>query len=467
MVTVENPYLRLPSTFIPENFYGSQTLVQLILEEISGFSPHSLELIGLPGMGKSTVLRYLAHPQGALDKNRDWLQKPYQQKPQLIFPVLVEFRLRPTYMHPFIYLYHRFHDAYLDYRKRAKKVLECNLPEFTMAKVEADVAVDTIEQNIKMLADYEIRPVFLLDDFDLAFEKPNMTRDQATRLRPLRDSVAFILVTERPLHRVNPDAAGSPFFQTLPLKRFDGLTLEEARCLITEPLERVGYLFPSKDVDFVLQHTDGHSFLLILGGGALWDTRQQLNLLEKQDTPLSEKHLTILRGRMQKSFEHSFQLYWDRLELNEREALIWLLSDEETSIERHSTALASLQDKGVVRYNLENEQYDFFSPLFANFIRNISGNGNITPPVNFDLELTGLEMKLYEYLRSYKDRICTFEELSQEVWDHIPNGNQEDMDQMKRRIQVTVSRLRKKIQQTGEDIIGVRDQGYRFIPHGS
>ncbi len=126
-------------------------------------------------------------------------------------------------------------------------------------------------------------------------------------------------------------------------------------------------------------------------------------------------------------------------------------------------ALASLEAKGLVKYEQgQGEQpgkYEPFSPLYASFIGNLPAAASPPEP-----NLSGIEAALYTYLRAHQDRICTFAELWREVWKR-PEG-EESADQMRRRMQVTVSRLRKKLPAIGEDINSVRDQGYRFVARG-
>jgi DNA-binding response OmpR family regulator len=81
------------------------------------------------------------------------------------------------------------------------------------------------------------------------------------------------------------------------------------------------------------------------------------------------------------------------------------------------------------------------------------------------LELTGIEASLHQHLRQNPNQVCTFDQLLQEVWSHASSGPGEK-EQQRRRMQVAVSRLRSKLKDagTGEDIINIRDVGYRYVP---
>ena len=60
----------------------------------------------------------------------------------------------------------------------------------------------------------------------------------------------------------------------------------------------------------------------------------------------------------------------------------------------------------------------------------------------------------------------TIGEQEQEIWAQDPTIDTEPNENDKRRrIQVTISRLRSKLKEvTGEDIVSIREHGYRFIP---
>jgi hypothetical protein len=169
----------------------------------------------------------------------------------------------------------------------------------------------------------------------------------------------------------------------------------------------------------------------------------------------------VLRGRLLEDCRRSFQLYWDRLDSAEQRVLKSYTSSEEISSTQYG-ALASLELKGLVRYNAAGLRYEPFSPLFRDFL----GEIDVVPSSFRRLDLTGLEANAYDYLRRHPDRICTYEELWQHVWRRPAGSTEKDAGQMRRALQVTLSRLRAKLRQqsTGENIISVRGQGYRFVP---
>jgi DNA-binding response OmpR family regulator len=461
MAQPNNPYFRLPIGFEPEKYYGSQDWVRFVLEQISARLPQSFEFLGLPGMGKSTLMRYLADPKGAREKQCESLQEPFRTEPHRLFAVLVEFRLLPPDVHPFVYLYNRFCEEYVRYRESMRKAQGLELPEQFLRETvkRPEQAVGLLQEGVEALAEAEARTILLLDDFDLAFEK--LTFDQTSRLRPLRRQVAFVLALERALHVVNPKAAGSRFFQTMPLKRLGGLTAGEARRLIEEPACQSGKPFPKHDVDYILKQSDGHPYLLILAGNALWNLRERLDILENQDVALSEEHLAVLRGHLQEDYRLSFQLYWNHLEPNEQEVLGLLVRDTELADipGRVLDALGPLAEKGLVSYDTEARRYRPFSPLFAEFVeQQVSSAHRVSEP-----PLTGLEANLYDYLRSRMNATCTFDELWHEIWDS-PSMTEIGERERQRRMQVTISRLRNKLKSlNGEDIVSVRGQGYRFL----
>jgi hypothetical protein len=258
----------------------------------------------------------------------------------------------------------------------------------------------------------------------------------------------------QPLHLANKEAAGSPLFQSTPLRRLEGLSSGEARRLLEEPARNERKPFPIDDVELILSQTSGHPYLIILAGRALWDMRRRLNLLDTT-TPLQTEERTMLLGHLAKDFGPSFELYWRRLDPKERE-ILKIFNQSKKPVDNLEKSqykfLSNLLELGLVKY-VPHSGYETFSPLFADFVETVDDT-------EASSNLTGFETRLLDYLRRNANRVCTYEELWQDVWNQ-PLADL-DREQIRRRMQVTVSRLRPKLQ-PGEDIISIRDHGYKFI----
>ena len=452
-----NPFVQLPQGFDPSRYYGSRAWVEQTLENASANPPRSIELIGLPGMGKSTLLQYLADPNGALAQEHSALQHPFRNHPSSMLMVLVEFRLLPTETHPFIYLHDKFFNAYRDYRERSNAQFRKSLPDLIPSKQPGTPvsATTVIEEALTLLKEKGIRIIFLLDDFHLAFGK--LTQAETSRLRPWREMVPFIISTERRLNEVNSEAAGSPFFQMLRIVPFGGLTLAEAKRLIRDPSARAGWAFNSDDINFTVEQAGTHPHLLIVAGAVLWEFRENLRIAKGKKISVSKEHPQIILGHFKERFAATFQMYQEHLAESEWRALTAAL-DGQLSAQDYS-ALAYLERLGLVEFAPEASTYTPFSPLFSEFLK----EKTVSTSSENGAEFVGVEGNLFHYLSHNTDRVCSFDEISTSVWGEIP-PDERGQDILQRRVQVAVSRLRKKLQQAQSgDIISVRGKGYRLL----
>jgi hypothetical protein len=453
---LDNPFLRLPLSVGADSYFGSRALVEFTLQGVSGTPPRSFDFIGLPGMGKSTLLRYLAEPSGALAAAKGALQPPFDANPSMIFPVLVEFRLLPTDSHPFIYLAERFCYDYRVYRRRAGGA-GARLRDFKEAEPPStpEAATTAIEETLTSLGENGVRTVFLLDDFHLAFARLSLA--ETTRLRPWRESAAFVLSTERRLNKVNANAAGSPFFQVLALVPFGGLSPKEAKRLLTEPAAEADWPFHPKDVEFTLRLAGGHPHLLITAGGALWDVRQGLGYTREKSGTISKEHAEVLVGHYKERFAPTFEMYFEHLDDREQEALRAMAAGEVLPL--HQPALAFLMKLGLaVLTPASDAGYHAFSPLFEEFIASLDVRH---VEVRNGVVRSGVEGRLLEYMAQRQGTVCTFEELARHIWGE---KGEQDRDAAQRRVQVAISRLRKRLleSKTG-DVRSVRGKGYKLV----
>jgi len=117
----------------------------------------------------------------------------------------------------------------------------------------------------------------------------------------------------------------------------------------------------------------------------------------------------------------------------------------------------------LIYYDVGERCYRVFSELFRRFVLyeyqatqqpGICAMGEVTDG------LAPLDKKLFDYLKTRPNVICTFEELLQEVWGE-PNAS-------KRGLEAAIHRIRNRIKQldnTGwEYIRNVRGLGYEYRP---
>jgi hypothetical protein len=463
MTKLPNPYATLLE-YSPDHFYGHERTLKLLLEAVSGHpNPRHSELRGLSLMGKSAMLRYIADPAGALARHEKFLHASFRvEGTRRLLPVLVDFQaldLLPERTHPFVYMYARLRETCEETTRSGRPSLPDLSPPGS-PPTDAAAAISRMKLDLIRLEESGVRVVLLLDDFDVAFERIKVT--EAQLLRPWRELVAFVLTSGRRLEEVNPEAGGSLFYQLLLPVTVGILDDASAKALIKEPAKSAGVRFPPEDVQQLLKISGNHPYLLILAGIALWQMREDYDLLRRPETPLPEKLLTSLYYSLRRDFFRTFDLYWEHLS-GEEKAVLTTLADGGSPDVHLKEAASSLLDKGLIVYDLDSDNYRPFSEVLGEYVKSKSeatSPAKVTAP-NF----TSLESSLYEYLRGRPEKVCTFDDLLADVWRVEDDGVAEGAEQLRRKMQVTISRLRKKLKDlTGEDITNVRDEGYRFRP---
>lgn len=465
MSKLPNPYATLLE-YSSDHFYGRERTLKLLLEAVSGHpNPRHSELRGLSLMGKSAILRYVADPDGAIAKHEKVLHASFRADgTRRLLPVLVDFQALdrlPERTHPFIYMYARLRETCAEPARGARPSLP-DLSPLGSPPADAAAAISHMKLDLLRLEEGGVRVVLLLDNFDVAFERIKAT--EAQLLRPWRELVAFVLASDRRLEEVNPEAGGSLFYQLLLPVPVGMLDDSAAESLIKDPAKSAGVKFPPEDVRQLLKISGNHPYLLIQAGIALWQMREDYDLLRRPETPLPEKLLTSLYYNLRRDFFRIFDLYWEELAEEEKAALAAIAEGDSEDVHLKE-AVPSLLDKGLVVYDLDSDSYSLFSVVLGEYVISKAKAENASPAKVAAPNFTSLECNLYEYLRLRPEKVCTFDDLLADVWRVEDGGASEGSEQLRRRMQVTISRLRKKLKDlTGEDITNVRDEGYRFRP---
>lgn len=444
-------------------FVGHGELLRRVAIGLFSTPPGSYQIIGLPGMGKSTLMRYLAQPQQVLAATGN---QAYSSSN--IFAVRVEYRRMPTHAHPFDYLHQEMSLQYQALRQ-SKNLPE--IPELKRPDNYQEHAVDPIMQIDaavnQLMHQHRIRIWFLLDDFDVAVRSLvalDREGDEVTRLRPFKDKVGLILSSEVPLATLVKSAPGSNFLQIIEHRYLGGLNQQSD---VQKLIQAIAGNVPSEgDMALITRYAGGHPYLTALAYGVLQDVRE---FFAVQSSELTSEQREFFWNCLQTEFKNPFTLYWARLSEETRRVLMALVQSREALTDDQMLSLTLPARLGLVKRAQKGDGYRLFSPLFKTFICDIYGmpyeEDPDDEPEPFSVAkraepLSGREKELYLFLKEKGPQGASFEDLWKKVWHGDLNTEGKEI---RARIQVTISRLRSEVRKHGEDIVSIRGQGYRLI----
>lgn len=324
-------------------------------------------------------------------------------------------------------------------------------------------AIDVISRNL------ERQIVILFDEFDEPFE--HLDSRVLLNLRALSDKfgkrLSFVVATTTPLRARSTDSDVSEFIELfVGRQRMLGmLTDAEAKMLAADWAGAEGAALNDHELDFIVEQAGGHAGLiqavtrivLKVGAGAPDESRDQALALARE------------RQEDDQTARAECSKLWRQLEEAERNALIDLVLDPQTSIE--ASYLNGLREKGV----LISEPPRLFSAHFLGFVRRqrrarqaaqagvwvdvdageVSVDGQPVPT------LTDLEYRLLLLLWGRLDKLCDKFQIVEGVWgqDYI-----DEVDDA--RIEKLVSRLRAKLEEDPGNpryLVTVRGRGYKLV----
>lgn len=442
-----NPYYEFMQAN-PPVVIGRDQLIKEILSGVVDSNRFSYQIVSLRNFGASTLLRYLVHPKGARS------QEPFRS--------LIAERLKPGKQLKIIYL---------DFLKMPGK----SLPQETyklsswiheqLSKDDEIPIEDSDQADLKIFhltralsqASEKFEIVLLFDHFDNALQK--LDKKEATQLHPLLAYSSIITATELPLVKLNEDSASSLFGSNFYPVSLDPLNTQDALTLLREPIKD----YPGLDLKFrtILQWVGAQPYYLLKGAAECFDLQQRFNNLSWEDRK------EFARIKLMENFRVEFIRYWNHLLHGEPEALIWLTTrqDQKKELSRHRNALLDLITKGLV---IQNTQYLPFSELWRDFIREKAQEEETrhnSPAVHAYLNeiFSPQELRLFQYLQTNKNNVCTYEDLAQILWSSRdrPKAYLQTLRQM-------ILNIREKIsgnEQVRGKIINRRKTGYEYRLH--
>lgn len=457
MKQIINPFSHMLATFDPKKFFGRDDERQSILPGISSTSSGSFAVAGMRTIGKTALLKYLCDPMGAREQDERLLGAYGPGRPGRLEFVYVDlFQLDGSKVLPSLCQTLVRSDALRGFASSS-----------SVREMETDVSSPqmkaALKETLKAAQGDRMRVVICLDHLDTALQSLGTENEEF--LRHLTNySVAYVIATERTLDKFKKDRLiSSPFlnlFMPLSLKL---LSEEEARQLICSPLEETDApdRFTPGEVAFLLRTAGRQPYLLTIACELLFNLRVQYpEVKELLPTDRRVQQQVKLQLEALPAVNEIFMFFWSHIEDYERPALLRIAAGETIDSDREKEALKALTQQALVDKGPQEEKYYIFSDLFRDYVLRQaypSGRGMIEEIVN---SLAPLDRKLFEYLRSRPNQVCTFEELLSDVW--------EDPNASKRGLEAAIHRLRTRIADVdGTDwdyIRNVRGKGYEYVP---
>jgi len=406
-----------------EAFYPEDSRFDEI-EKILSFikEGNSVQLISLPGVGRSNLLGFLSYNTKIRVKHLGESQKLYH----FVNINLSEVRGKPTtevFKFVFLELWESLRERKYEYeeiRKILKESIEFKDELVIFQGLKKALEFLTLEKNLTV--------VFLFDRFETYVQ--NVSSDFFTNLRILRNRAKYkfsaVFSLNRPLEDTLEPEILVDFYEFvvghvvyLPLLDKPGLTFR-----ISYLEKSKGKKLDKKTLDRILSLTGGHGKLTRLcAESILGDKKPDELLLEK---PVQGALLEIYNA----------------------------LTPSEQNLVKNKDKNEYLEDVGLLRAG------EITIPFFEEFINQYKPKGEFSLE-SFSDNLSSLEFKLLKFFAENPDRIIDRDEVVQNVWQDtktVAGVTDQALDQL-------IFRLRKKIEEdpnAPKYLQTIKGRGFKF-----
>jgi hypothetical protein len=446
-----NPFARLLVSFEPQMFIGRALDVRTILLGVSSDEPRSFALHGVRTIGKTTLLKFLAHEHGARDRYRSTL---------VHYGVGGDRTLKCVYINTY----------QLDGSAVLRAIYDELLRLGLIRPADEDLSADNAEQTLlketlltQLRAKYynaKERLVICLDHFDKAFSSLKLADDAF--LRSLTNYQSFVFATEQRLAELRRDSNYvSPLVNVLSPRTIGLLTETEAFELVEKPAAKAAAPFSREEAQFLVALGGRQPYLLATLCDQYFAMRSENPELSGLLPELRTRQHVLAQVEASAPVEELFKFFWGLLtdgqetSSREQETLFRIATGQEVNLDRDKVAINRLLQLALIYDNLEAGRYCVFAELFGNYVRRSLGTGI----AQLGESLAPLDRRLFEYLLERPNQVCSIEELFNEVWGSASTN--------KRPLEAAIHRIRSKIQEfdAGWDYIqNVRGQGYQYVP---
>ncbi|MCY4081337.1 MAG: winged helix-turn-helix domain-containing protein [Caldilineaceae bacterium] len=427
-------------------------------------SSHCVEVTGFSNVGKSSLMRVLAHADV-------WLQH-LGEEGGAILPVYIDCNRMLDMTEQ------GFYELVLRCLQESSPVLAENreLQEAYEALIAPanvfQVPLSFSNGLTAALHKSEYKLVLLFDEFDEPFQRIDTRVFLNLRAKKDRygNRLVFVTATVRPLATLRPGDHSGEFrelfahhpWHLAPLSRHD----------VERYLRRFsaqnGVVPFEEDIDFVYQWTGGHPGYLTGVSRILARAEAALD----RDSGGGQNRFSFLRGLIEQlrgdlTLQSEGEKIWKSCTTEQQEALRLLFSGQEPD----AASMSQLMKHHVLVR--EREELRAFSRLFAEYVLAHQAAATLREGLRLDeesgevtiggrpIDLTQLEFRLMKLLYVMSNSIVDKYEIVEGVW-----GDEQLLDVDDSRIEKLVSRLRQKVEPDPSEpvyITTVRGRGYRLV----
>ena len=455
-----NPFRTMLLKFNPRRVYGWEREIISILQVVTGHDPHSHAIYGIRAIGKSTLLKFLRHPEGAMRRYRNLVDEDYATGRRQILWIYINFHQFTEQTSVLQVMHQHFYRELTTKTNLDENELEDYSPQTALQK--RDVAA-LIRQMLQWLdKDHRMRVVFLMDDFDIPLMSDSIRPEDDHLLRTISDFASLIIATDEPISQINPEITkASPLLGILRPERIGLINENAARRLICEPMESTGETFLALEENMLLMIAGCHPFLLTMTCDTYFEMRQGLVDIEKIfEKPASRKGIAdrlMNKLLVEPGITNVLNLIWNKHK-SLQPILVEMAKEQDNGF--IGSQAARLEVYSMAYLDVRAGGYRIFGRLFAAFVRLQAAHAH-RHDADYDNALQDLMMNLspidrsvLEYLVKRKNTVCTFQELIDSVWD--------DENGTKRALEAAVHRLRRSVP-GGHQIKNIRGEGYKYI----
>jgi DNA-binding winged helix-turn-helix (wHTH) protein len=449
----DNPFSEMLTRFNPKKFVGREDIFGRIIQAVSSGRLASFSVYGARKIGKTTLLKYLC--------KKDEIQAKYA-------PHFMQYSLAKNSI-SFVYI-----DIRQDQTKQEIKPSALVALGTALANSEAfrqTVGAWEPLKNLKSLgqakdalrsvlekAGEKRRLVLCLDHFDWLAQ--NLTLDEGSFFATLTKHACFILAMGMAFEELEETSLA---FSCLS-GRMDAIKLElfspgEAQSLMRLSEKGDGPLFSPEETGFLLEVSGQHPFLLTVACDFFIRYRAHFPEVRDHISDRTVQSQVKLDLEYRPAVRELFRYMWEQLDVDEQLALFNIASDRVSdNFESQKPVLGSLRQKSLIYGDFKSRTYKVFSDLFRDYVlhewgSHLRGDADAT-----QLGLTGVDKKVFNYLKSRPNEEIPTDELYKEVWRKDPPS--------KRAVEAVIHRLRGKFQDLPNrnwEIENVRKVGYRYV----